>query len=93
MFKLKAFEEAERKQKVLELKGMPDSMKAVINELKYHETGINFSSRDVAFDSVLITQFSSVEDLKAYIQHPEHQKVVKYLDTIKEKTAVVDYEL
>ncbi len=92
MFKVKASDQDEKSERVLKLKHMLDSLKMSIEALDYLETGINISTRDIAFDLVLITHFSSIENLHKYIQHPEHQKVVKYLDIIKDSTSVVDYE-
>lgn len=67
-------------------------LKNFIPEIVHIETGRNFSKRKVAYDLVLITEFNSEEDLQTYIDHPEHQKVVEYINEVNEKLAVVDYK-
>jgi len=92
MFKLKDFGSKEiRNQKVKEIKKMIDELGNKISEIKSIEAGINFSTRDVAYDLVLVSDFNSEEDLKVYTAHPDHQKVVDFLKDIKLSSAVVDY--
>jgi hypothetical protein len=92
MFKLIDFgSEAIKKQKLAELKKMIDELSVSIPEIVSIEAGINFSTRDVAFDLVLVSDFKSESDLKAYSAHPEHQKLVEFLKNIKLASAVVDY--
>jgi len=92
MFKLKDFEhESIKKQKLTELKKMIDELGSSISEVDKIEAGINFSTRDVAFDIVLVSDFKSEQHLKAYSEHPEHQKLVHFLKDIKLTSTVVDY--
>lgn len=93
MFKVKAQNPEEKTARLNKLKNMLDSLKSSIREILILETGINFSTRETAFDLVLISEFKTKEDLKTYSDHPDHKKVVRYLNTIREKIAVVDYEL
>ncbi len=94
MFKLKDFGSQEIKnQKLKELKKMIDELGSHIREIKSIEAGINFSSRDVAYDLVLVSEFHSEDDLKVYTAHPDHQKVVDFLKDIKLSSAVVDYNI
>jgi len=92
MFKLIDFGSQDlKKQKLTELKKMIDELRASITEIVSIEAGINFSTRDVAYDLVLVSDFKSESDLKAYAAHPEHQKLVEFLKPIKLSSAVVDY--
>jgi hypothetical protein len=92
MFKLKDFESKEIKnQKLTQLKKMIDELGNQIGEIVSIQAGINFSSRDVAYDLVLLSTFKSRDDLQLYSAHPEHQKVVEFLKEIKLSSAVVDY--
>ncbi len=93
MFKVKAQNSEEKTARLIKLKNMLDSLKHSVREIRFLETGVNISTRDTAFDLVLISEFKTKEDLKKYSDHPEHRKVVSYLDTIREEIAVVDYEL
>ena len=79
------------KEILAELKKMIDELSVSIPEIVSIEAGINFSTRDVAFDLVLVSDFKSESDLKAYSAHPEHQKLVEFLKNIKLASAVVDY--
>jgi hypothetical protein len=36
---------------------------------------------------------ATTNDLMAYQQHPEHQKIVDFIKNIAEQKAVVDYEI
>jgi hypothetical protein len=92
MFKLKDFgSENIKKQKLEDLKKMIDELGFTIKEIVSIEAGINFSTRDVAYDLVLMSIFKTKEDLILYNAHPEHQKLVEFLKDIKLSSAVVDY--
>jgi hypothetical protein len=92
MFKLKDFgSESIKKQQLETLKKMIDELIYTINEIESIEAGINFSTRDVAYDLVLNSVFRTKEDLMLYSAHPEHQKLVEFLKDIKLSSAVVDY--
>lgn len=62
-----------------------------IKPLLKMEVGLNFSTRDTAYDLVLIADFNNEKDLDHYRVHPEHIKVLDYLTTVVDKTTVVDY--
>lgn len=93
MFKLKDLgTENIKNQKLKELKKMIDELGIKIPEIVSIEAGINFSTRDVAYDLVLNSVFKTREDLQKYVIHPDHQEVVKFLKDIKSVSAVVDFE-
>lgn len=94
MFKLKDFgSEDIKKQKLTELKKMIDELAFSIREVVSIEAGINISTRDIAYDLVLVSEFRTEEDLRTYAAHPEHRKVVDFLKDIKLSSAVVDYPI
>ena len=62
-----------------------------ISTLKSMEVGLNFSTRETAFDLILISDFENEDGLNVYRDHPAHIKVLDYLKTVVSKTAVVDY--
>jgi len=43
-------------------------------------------------DLVLISEFKTWEDLKSYVVHPEHQKVVAFAKLVVSSRSAVDYE-
>lgn len=80
-----------RKQKLPEIKKSLEMLKTHIAELGYIEAGINTNPEE-SYDLALISEFSSWEDLKAYVVHPEHQKVAAVIREILQERACVDYE-
>ncbi len=68
-----------------------EALRGVVPELKYIEIGINGNSNE-KYDLSLISEFESWEDLKAYVVHPEHQKVSELIRQSLEQRACVDYE-
>ena len=55
--------------------------------------GTNFSDRNQGFTHGLLVRFRSRADLDAYIDHPEHQRVVaECVRPIVESILVVDFE-
>ena len=92
MFKLKDLgSEDIKNQKLAELKKMIDELKHNIEEIDTIEAGINISTREVAYDLVLLSTFKTRENLNNYISHPEHQVLVNFLKEIKLSSVVVDY--
>ncbi|HHL57974.1 MAG TPA: Dabb family protein [Bacteroidetes bacterium] len=73
------------------LKNLLDNLLDKIPELKGMEVGLNISTRPSAFDIVLTADFDDENGLNAYRVHPEHKKVLDYLEGKTEKSAVVDY--
>lgn len=63
-----------------------------ISELLHIE--VYFNSPKAApknFDILLDTVFNSMEDLAKYQTHAAHQKVVKYIQTLKLQRSAIDY--
>jgi len=55
--------------------------------------GENFSERGGSYTHGLFVRFATVDDLQAYMGHPEHLKVVEKLDALTEgDRIVVDYD-
>jgi len=72
------------KQKLLVL---PDK----IPQIKKMEIGINVDQTEEASDVVLNSEFDSLEDLRVYQYHPEHLKIVEFLNEVRSEKRVVDY--
>ena len=77
----------------LEMKRQLESLKGVVPSLVDIEIGLNMADCPPAMDMVLSSEFKTVEDLNAYVVHPEHQKVVGFVKPLVCDRAVVDYEV
>ena len=94
MWKLKDTARGVSKDKnALELKSILEDLKHKISVIKQIEVGIDFNKSAAAFDVVLYLEFDSKEDLQTYQKHPEHVKVVDFVNEIRDERAVVDYEI
>ena len=92
LFRFKESPSVEEKKKSLKkIKKSLEALRGVVPELKYIEIGIN-DNPDEKYDLSLISEFESWEDLKAYVVHPEHQKVSALIRETMEQRACVDYE-
>jgi len=93
MWKLK--EEAaglNREQIAAKIKTDLEALNDLIPAIYHLEVGINVIPSDAAFDVSLYSEFSTWEDLKVYMAHPEHQKVVAFVREVVTARHVVDYE-
>ena len=65
-------------------KGVPDVVDLSVGE--------NFSERSQGYTHGLFVRFQTVDALRSYISHPEHQAIVEKLDALTTGRLVVDYE-
>lgn len=64
-----------------------------IPQIQQIEVGINIAGSDPnAADVALYSEFENLEALQIYQKHPEHQKVVQFLNKVRSEKRVVDYE-
>jgi len=77
----------------LEMKRQLESLKGVVPTLIDIEIGMDVVGSDASKDMVLYSEFNSLDDLKAYAEHPEHLKVVSFVKPLVCERAVVDYEV
>lgn len=68
-----------------------NSLKNIIPEIKYMETGININPKN-EFDAILISEFETMEDLENYKNNPEHIKVSELCKSIRLDRQAIDYE-
>jgi len=85
------YSEEEKSQLILEVNSKLNNLRLWISEILRLETGINISDREVAFDFILTINFQDKNSLEIYLNHPEHLKVIYFLNSLKIETAVVDY--
>jgi hypothetical protein len=60
--------------------------------LRRLEVGADVLRSDRSWDIALVAAFDSLADLEAYQVHPEHQTVVRYMNSVRESVASVDFE-
>ena len=87
-------EEAEGKNKWENAQIIKEGLEAlvgVIPGLLEAEVGINENGGD--YHACLNSKFESMEALKAYDVHPEHEKVRDFVTKVRESRVAVDYEI
>ena len=90
MWKFKEENKAENMEKAKELLL---ALPALIPELKKMEVHFDLTHSEMSMDFMLDTEFLSVEDMKIYANHPEHQKVSKFIRNVIESRVVLDAEI
>ncbi len=65
----------------------------IIPEIKRMEIGFDITHSDMSMDLLLLTEFSSVEDMKIYANHQEHLKVSAFVRSVIETRVVLDCEI
>jgi hypothetical protein len=68
------------------------AMKGKIPELLGLEAGVDVVRSDRSYDVVLIGKYADVAAMERYQVHPEHLALKAYLDTVRERSVVVDFE-
>ena len=86
LIKLKDRKNAEQAKSVL------ISMKGKIDVLRDIQVELDINHGEVSYDILLVTCFSSMEDMNAYLIHPAHVEVSKYIAGVVEASAAVCYE-
>ena len=68
------------------------SMQGKIEFLRDLKVETNIRQGASSYDLLMIAQYDSLADLEAYIVHPVHTEVAKYIGSVLESSAVVCYE-
>lgn len=69
------------------------ALKGKIPEIRLMEVGININPSDRSYDAVLISEFDSMDDLRAYSTNPLHVEVSDFCKTIRTASVSCDYEI
>lgn len=85
------FKEGERENMLL-FRDKLLALKGQIPEIHAMEVGINVNPSDRSFDAVLVSEFDSLDALKAYSTNPLHVEVSEFCKGIRTQSASVDYE-
>ncbi|WP_158861961.1 Dabb family protein [Leifsonia sp. AG29] len=91
-WKLATTDAEERAQHAAGIKLGLESLPAVIPQIRFLQVGVNALAGD-NFDVVLISDFDSDDDLRAYVEHPAHAEVASYIRSVVAGRAAVDYEV
>lgn len=68
------------------------ALKKQIPEIRAMEVGININPSERSFDAVLVSEFDSMEALRAYSVNPLHVAVSDFCKTIRTQSVSCDYE-
>lgn len=68
------------------------ALKGKIPEIRAMEVGININPSERSYDAVLVSEFDSLEALKAYSTNPLHVEVSNFCKTIRTSSVSCDYE-
>lgn len=91
LMRCKIKDEIDKQMKLNTLCEMLEEMPENIIAIEDIEVGRNISSKDSAYDIALVVDFADNEALNTYRKHPEHEKVLKYMQTMELDLAFVDY--
>lgn len=69
------------------------SMDGKIEQVKSLEVGTDILRSERSYDIALTATVETLDDLQAYQTHPVHQKIIKYINEVKEISLAVDYEI
>ena len=94
MFRLKESALGKSKDENLqELKVLLESLEDKIPVIKSLEVGINMGASASASDIALYSEFDDMQTLEDYRIHPEHVKIVEFIDKVCSERRVADYEV
>ena len=94
MFRLKESALGKSKDENLQvLKVLLESLQDKIPVVKCLEVGINMGTSASASDIALYSEFDNMQALEDYRIHPEHVKVVEFIEKICSERRVADYEV
>lgn len=86
------FKEGERENMLL-FRDRLLALKGKIPQIRSMEVGININPSDRSYDAVLVSEFDSMDDLRAYSTNPLHVEVSDFCKTIRTASVSCDYEI
>ena len=92
MWKFKPIEGKTPKEIAEDIKERYQSILGIVPGLKDVEVGINRNESATSYDAVLIEDFDSWKDLTAYKSDPVRDELNRYIDSVVEVRARVEYE-
>jgi hypothetical protein len=92
MWKFKETAEGvEKAQNLLKAKELLEELTGLIPEIRELQVGLDIVHSPQSYDLALVARFDSMEALERYRDHPEHQRVVRFLRTVHAGRVVVDF--
>ena len=82
-----------KNENLQELKILLESLQEKIPVVKCLEVGINMGKSASTSDIALYSEFDDMQALENYRLHPEHVKVVEFIEKICSERRVADYEV
>ncbi len=94
LFKITEFDdELDRQKKIEELKSIFEKVSCKIQTIKSYEVGANINTSDCAYDVAINATFKTMDELKAYLIHPDHQYAIEKASSIPKTKVILDYEV
>ncbi|TWI67228.1 stress responsive alpha/beta barrel protein [Desulfobotulus alkaliphilus] len=78
-------------ENIAELKAMLEGLPEKIADIRFLEVGVDVLGTGHSSHVSLITEFDDDAAFTRYVQHPDHQKVLAFLQGVLEERRVVDY--
>jgi hypothetical protein len=92
MWKFKETAEGnEKSQNLLKAKELLEELTGFIPEIREMRVGLDTLHSPQSYDLVLVARFDSMEALERYRDHPEHQRVVRFLRSVHGGRVVIDF--
>lgn len=85
-------ENADKTENLLKVKGMLESLKGKIPQIRVFEVAPGNPGGDLALDLMLYSEFEDRDALLAYQKHPEHVRVAEFIGKVQMSRAVFDYD-
>ncbi|CAM3991064.1 Dabb family protein [Cohnella lubricantis] len=79
-------------ESVAQAAAMLKNLEGKVESLLSIEVGTDVLHSERSFDIALTTTFRDLDGLEAYQVHPEHKKVIAYMNEARETSISVDYE-
>ncbi len=92
MWKFKPSDGKTSKEIAEDVKERYASLLGIVPGLKNVEVGINRNDSATSYDAILIEDFDNWADLAAYKADPMRDELTKYLETVIDVRARVEYE-
>jgi len=82
----------EKAANLLKAKRMLDELPGLIPEIRQMQVGVDVVHSAQSYDLALVARFDTLDALTRYRDHPEHQRVVRFLRSVHVGRVVVDFE-
>lgn len=68
------------------------SLEGKVESLIALEIGADILRTERSYDVALTATFETLEGLQTYQVHPEHVKIIEYMNSVRESSIAADYE-